>query len=104
MKPNTEQKLPLSFFMILCNINRKETNNTFYREVSLLEQKVLILLEHLRSPTVSNGARAVQSLVFCVVFCRSLFVLFLLAIVLSVLLRCTTSDYPFGIFKLVFYI
>ena len=29
-----------------------------------------------------------------------LFVLFLLAIVLSVLLRCTTSDYPFDIFKL----
>jgi hypothetical protein len=28
------------------------------------------------------------------------FVLFLLAIVLSVLLRYTVSDYPFGIFKL----
>ena len=33
-------------------------------------------------------------------FCRSLFVLFLLAIMLSVLLRYTDSDYPFGIFKL----
>ena len=33
-------------------------------------------------------------------FCRSLFVLFLLAIVLSVLLRFTDSDYPSGIFKL----
>jgi hypothetical protein len=33
-------------------------------------------------------------------FCRSLFVLFLLAIVLSVLLRYTDSDYPVGIFKL----
>ena len=32
--------------------------------------------------------------------CISLFVLFLLAIILSVLLRCTASDYPFGIFKL----
>jgi hypothetical protein len=35
-------------------------------------------------------------------FCRSLFVLlyfFPLAIVLSVLLRYTDSDYPFGIFK-----
>ena len=30
------------------------------------------------------------------------FVLFLLAIVLSVLLRYTDSDYPFGIFKLFF--
>jgi len=34
-------------------------------------------------------------------FCRSLFVLFLLAIVLSVL-RYMDSDYPFGIFKLFF--
>jgi hypothetical protein len=31
-------------------------------------------------------------------FCRSLFVLFLFAIVLSVSLRFTDSDYPFGIF------
>jgi hypothetical protein len=31
------------------------------------------------------------------------FVLFLLAIVLSVLLRDTDSDYPFGIFKLFLY-
>jgi hypothetical protein len=42
-------------------------------------------------------------LVFCVVFCRSLlfcpFAPFVLAIVLSVL-PITTSDYPFGIFKL----
>jgi hypothetical protein len=36
----------------------------------------------------------------CNVFCRSLFVLFPLAIVLPVLLRFTSSDYPFGIFKL----
>jgi hypothetical protein len=40
---------------------------------------------------------------FICMFCRSLFVLlyfFLLAIVLSVLLRFTDSEYPFGIFKL----
>ena len=37
---------------------------------------------------------------FICMFCRSLFVLFLLAIVLSVLLRYTYSDYLFGIFKL----
>ena len=36
-------------------------------------------------------------------FCRSLFVLFLLVIVLSVLLRFTDSYYPFGIFKLFLY-
>jgi len=34
------------------------------------------------------------------IFCRSLFVIFLLAIVLSVLLPYTDSDYLFGIFKL----
>ena len=33
-------------------------------------------------------------------FCRSSFLLFLSVIVLSVLLRYTDSDYPFGIFKL----
>jgi hypothetical protein len=37
-----------------------------------------------------------QSVVFCVVFYRSLFVLLLLAIVLSVRLRFTASDYPFA--------
>jgi hypothetical protein len=35
-------------------------------------------------------------------FCRSLFVLFLLVVLLSVL-RITDSDYPFGIFKLFLY-
>ena len=33
-------------------------------------------------------------------FCRPLFVLFLLAIALSVRLRFANSEYPFGIFKL----
>jgi len=36
------------------------------------------------------------SLVFCVMFCRSLFVVYLLVIVLSVL-WLMASDYPFGI-------
>ena len=40
------------------------------------------------------------SLVLCVMFCRSLFVIFLFAIVVSVLLRFTDSAHPFGIFKL----
>jgi hypothetical protein len=43
--------------------------------------------------------RVAQSLVFCVVFCTSLFVFFLLAIVLSVL-RFTADDYLFGILDL----
>jgi len=50
---------------------------------------------------VFSGVRVAWFLVFCVMFCRSLFVLFHLAIVFPVL-RFTASDYPFGIFKLMF--
>jgi hypothetical protein len=42
----------------------------------------------------SGGLGVARSLFFCVAFCTSLFV------PLSVLLRCTTSDYLFGIFHL----
>ena len=48
------------------------------------------------SPPAFSGVRVALSLVFCVVFCRSLFVLFLFAIVLSDL-RCMAADYPCGI-------
>ena len=68
----------------------------------LVEQELLTLPEHLSSPPVFIGVRVTRSLVLYV-FCRSLFVplyLFLLAIVLSVLLRYTDSDFPFGTFKL----
>jgi hypothetical protein len=66
----------------------------------LMEQELLTLLEHLCSPPVFSGVRVTRSLVLCVCFvivvCN--FVLFLLAIVLSVLLGLTDSEYPFGIF------
>ena len=72
------------------------------RRVALVEQDLLTLPEHLGSPPVFSGVRVTQSLVLCVcyvyVFCP--FVLFLLAIVLSVLLWYMDSDYPFGISKL----
>ena len=55
---------------------------------------------YLSSPPAFSGVDVARYLVFCVIFCRSLFVLFLLAIVLSVLLRLTASDYTFGICKL----
>ena len=67
------------------------------RQVPLVEQELLTLPWHLSSSQVFSGVHVAQSLFFCVVFCRSLFVLFLLAIVLSVWL--TASGYPFGIFK-----
>ena len=41
---------------------------------------------------VFSGVHVDRSLVFCVMFCRSLFVLFLSAIVLSVLLRFMATD------------
>jgi hypothetical protein len=54
------------------------------------------------SSPVFSGVRVTRSFVFCIVFCRSLFVLlffFLLAIALSVL-RFTDNDCTFNIFKL----
>ena len=59
--------------------------------------------EHLSSSPVLRGGS--RFLIFSFM-CNSLqiiacpFILFLLAIVLSVLLRFTASDYPFGIYKL----
>ena len=68
-----------------------------------MEQELPTLPEHLSSPDFS-GIRAAQTLVFCVVFCISLFVLLLFCfghcVVLSVFLRLTASDCPFVIFKL----
>ena len=62
--------------------------------VRLVEQELLTLPVHLRSPPVFSGVRVTRSLVLCVMFSKSLFVLlsFFFAIVLS-LLRFTDSDY-----------
>ena len=60
----------------------------------------IIIRENLISPPDCSGVRVARSLVFCVVFFRSLFVFFVLSIVLSVLLRFTASSYAFGIFRL----
>ena len=67
--------------------------------MSHVDQELITLKEHM----VFSGVRVDQSVVFCVVFCRLLFVLlsfFLLVIVFPVLLRFITSVYLFGIFKL----
>ena len=58
-------------------------------------QEMLALPVHPSSPPVLIGIRVARSLVSCVMFCRSLFVRFLLASVLSV--RFTASAYPFGV-------
>ena len=48
------------------------------RWVSLVEQELLTLPVHLSSAPVFSGVRVTQSLVFCVMFCRSWFVPFFL--------------------------
>ena len=60
-----------------------------------MDQELPIHPEHLGSPPDSSGVRVTRSLVICVMFCRSLFVLLVLAIVLSILLQFTDSDFSF---------
>jgi hypothetical protein len=69
------------------------------RRISLVEQELATLPEHLRSPPVFSGVRFARSFVFCVLLDRCLvfFVLFLLVIVFSVFLRFPDSYYPVGI-------
>ena len=69
------------------------------QRVAVVEQVLLAHPEHLSSPPVFSGIRVAWSFVFCVMFCRSLFVLFHLVVALS-LLWFTASDYSFGIFNL----
>ena len=61
----------------------------------LTEQELLIIPEHLRSSSVFSGVRVIRSLAICVCFVNRFypFVFFLLAIVLSVLLRYVDFDY-----------
>jgi len=68
----------------------------------LMEQELLTLPDHLSSPSVFSGV--VFFLVFCVMFCRSLFVLFSLLFYFGHCIVCSYSvyvpDYSLGIFKL----
>ena len=62
--------------------------------------------EYLSSSTDLSDVCVDYSLVFCVVFCGSLlmfFVLYFLSITSYVSLLLTASDYPFGIFQLFLY-
>jgi hypothetical protein len=66
------------------------------------EQELLTFPEHLRPPQVSC-CLIISFLCNVLQIDVCSFVLFLLAIELSVLLRFTDSDYPFGILKLFLY-
>jgi hypothetical protein len=72
------------------------------RRMPHVEQEQITLPEYLILPSVSCGVRVARSLVFCTVFCTILFVSFLFANVLIVLLllRITASDYTCCIFIL----
>jgi hypothetical protein len=63
------------------------------RLVPLVEQELPSLPEHMSSLPVFSWVRVSRSLVFYVMFCRSLLVPFPFAIVLYVLLQFTASDY-----------
>jgi hypothetical protein len=67
--------------------------------VSHVDEDMHTYPEHLSSPQVLRGVRVARSLVFCVMFFGSLFVLFHLTMVLSVL-RFMASGYFVGIFNL----
>ena len=62
------------------------TSNTYLtpQSLPLVEQEQLIVPEDLSYPGFLCGVRVTQSSVFCAVFCRSLFVLLFVAILLSV--------------------
>ena len=61
--------------------------------------ELLTIPENMNSQPLFSGVCVALSLVFCAMFCRSLFVLFHLSIVLYVFLRITASDNPFVIFN-----
>ena len=72
------------------------------RQVSLVEQELLTLPNHLSSPPVCNGVRVTRYLVLCVCFvdrCLS-FCTFSFRHCVVCSSSYTNSDYPFGIFKL----
>ena len=76
------------------------------RTMSILPLDKQCSSSFLISPTVFSGVSVTRSLVFSVVFCRSLLILlsfFIFTIVVSVLLRPTVFDYPFDAFNLYVY-
>jgi len=66
-----------------------------------VEQELLTLQEHMRSSLVFSGVRVAWSLVFCVMFCRSLFVVSPFSFGHCVVYSSIYSFWlPFVIFKL----
>ena len=83
--------------------NKDDHITRLTRRVLPVEQELLSIPEHLRSTPVFSGVHVTRSMILWV--CLQLvdvcpFVLFLFAIVFSVLHRYTDSDYLFDIFRL----
>ena len=95
-------------FSLCCNqwnMNdvKNESRTWGQKKQSKIESHSIIMITlpgHLSLPPVLVGSCYSM---FSFMFCRSLFVLFLLTIVLSVLLRFMDSDCLFGIYKLSFH-
>jgi hypothetical protein len=96
------QIMCMSYFHIrlyLCRL-------TITRRTSLMSQELLSIPKHVNSPPIFSGVHVAQPKVVCVVFCRSFlltifgFYFLLVNAILSVRLRFTASDYPFGILDL----
>ena len=83
----------LSYQMILASFKNRMTIRFPYQMICVLFKSNMTDAtrgagtadpsEHLSSPPVFSGILVAQSLVFCVEFCRSLIVLFLLTIIYS---------------------
>jgi hypothetical protein len=66
------------------------------QRLSHVVQELLTLPEHTSSLPDCNGVRVARSFVFCVMFCISL----VCPLFLFIVCRITSSDYPFGIFRI----
>ena len=85
----------LVIYLRVCKNSR--TTGTTYGPETAYPSGALEFIPHF------SGVHVARSVIFYEVFCTSMFspfVPFLFAITLSVLLRFTTFDYPFGILKL----
>jgi hypothetical protein len=67
----------------------------------LVRQELITLPGHMSWPLVFSGVRVTRSLVLCECFINRCLSICTFSFVLSVLLRYTDYDCPFGIFKLV---
>ena len=69
--------------------------SNIWQKIYVKFQELFTIQEHLRSHPVFSGVRVTRCLVFCVLFCRSLFVIMSFFFwQLSVLLPFFPSDYP----------